>query len=109
MSPPLPSWGPSVPADCSAEAQCRVWWEGLFLSLRLPPSGLKPLTSACKCSRQLLAFRLAPGLAWDVRVPRAQCHQPVHLTSARFCGCGESHLFLGESSQQRSEKEPSSP
>ena len=62
MSLTLPSWGPAVPADCSAEVQCRVWWEGLFLSLRLPPSGLKPLTSACK---QLLASRLAgprPGL-----------------------------------------------
>lgn len=98
-----------MPADCSAEVQCRVWWEGPFLSPRLPPSGLKALTSACKRSRQLLAFRLAPGLAWNVRVPTAQCHQPVHLTSARFCGCGKSHLFLGESSQQRSEKEPSSP
>lgn len=53
----------TFPPRCSVGSG--VKGAGPFLSPRIPRSGLKPLTSACKRSRQPLAFRLAPGLAWN--------------------------------------------
>lgn len=100
-----------MPADFSAEVQCGLWWEvGRALPLpQAPPLWPEAPDVSLQALQAAPAFRLAPGLAWNVRALITQCLQPIHLTSARFCGCGKSHLFLRGSSHPRSEKAPPSP